>query len=85
MELGSSRSGFHFLHSISHISQGNIQDFVTVEENSQGYGRSLFLLTCFFSHRKRVWCCAKVQSCVQPLSQGLHLHPLKFGAGPQAL
>lgn len=64
---------------ITHLSRKHTGLCHKVEENSHGNGRSLFLLTCFFSHRKRVWRSAKVKPCVQLLSQGLHLHPFSLG------
>lgn len=53
-----------------------------MEEN--GLGRSLFLLNCLFLHRKHAWLCAKVKFQVQPLSQGLRLHPFGLGLGCRA-
>lgn len=64
---------------ITHLSRKHTGLCHKVEENSHGNGRSLFLLTCFFSHRKRVWRSAKVKPCGAAAFQGFHLHPFSLG------
>lgn len=53
-----------------HLSRKHTGRCPTVEESSQGSGRTLFIPSCFSSHRKCVLCYTKVNLCAQPLSQG---------------
>lgn len=79
-ELGNGRSGSYFLHQyITRLLGKHLGLCHIVEENNQGFGRYLFLLNCFFFHRKPVLRWVKVKSCAQPISQGLRLRPLSLG------